>query len=256
MRQFDHPVTLRRVDGRQLVISAMSQTDVEALASLYQKVWIRSDTYRRMLNSLEPHNFERSGGMFLIQDQESLARLLEDPSEYVWVAREGGRFLGALWCGLRDAKYSDPSRIVAFPGCEELPSRIRRGLNEKTLYFSKEILIAPEARGLRLPEALLKNAMRFFHERGYRESCGEVYFVHALRDEAGEHPVNLFNSASARMLSRTGCRLEGAFPPCVVHADGFDAVVSMRIVHWDLYPSLEASQKTLAAAGIIMENSK
>jgi GNAT superfamily N-acetyltransferase len=253
VRQFDEPVNLTRADGRHLVISPMSEADIESLATMYRQVWIRHDEYRRVLNPKEPRNFEREGGMFLIQDAESLARLLADSSEYVWVAREGGRPLGALWCGLTDEKYGDPSRIVPLSGCEDLSGRILRGTSDNTLYFSKEILVAPGERGMSLPEALLDTAMRFFHARGYRQSYGEVYYVHALRDGEGERAVGLFNNASFRMLARTGCRMEGEFQPCIVRADGFDAVLSMRIVKWDLGSSLQKTRQILTDAGISME---
>jgi ribosomal protein S18 acetylase RimI-like enzyme len=210
----------------------MVDADLMPLAALYQKVWIRHEESRSLLDPEAPRNFERTGGMFLIQDEESLLRLATDPTEYVWVAREGVRVLGALWCGLSDEKYADTSRIRAYEGCEDLPGRVTRGLLDGTLYFSKEIVVAPGERGRKIAEALLGAAMRFFHARGFRQSCGEVYYVRAMRDEAGERKVGLFNGASCRMLERTGCRIEGEFPPCVVNADGFDALISMRIVRW------------------------
>ena len=253
MRQFDEPVNLASADGRHLVISPMSEADIESLASLYREVRIHHGTYRRVLDPREPRNFAREGGMFLIQDAASLSHLLEDSSEYVWVAREGARPLGALWCGLADEKYGDPSRIVPLSGSEDLSGRILRGLTRKTLYFSKEILVAPSERGMSLSEALLCTAMRFFNARGYRQSYGEVYHVHALRDGEGERAVDLLNIASFRMLTRTGCRMEGEFQPCVVRADGFDVVVSMRIVGWNLETSLQMTLQALAAAGIAME---
>jgi ribosomal protein S18 acetylase RimI-like enzyme len=253
MRQFDDPVHLTGADGRHLTISPMQEADLEPLAAMYRKVWIRRDECRKLLDPEAPRNFERTGGMFLIQNEESLSRLASDPSEYVWVAREGERPLGALWCGLSDEKYVDPSRILPLPGCEDLPGRVLRGLMDGTLYFSKEIVVAPGERGRKIPEALLGVAMRFFHARGYRQSCGEVYYVRAVRDRAGEREVGLFNGASIRMLERTGCRIEGEFPLCVVNADGFDALVSMRIVRWDLDSSLRMAGETLNAAGLMME---
>jgi ribosomal protein S18 acetylase RimI-like enzyme len=170
----------------------MTEADIEPLAALYQKVWLQRSVYRRALDPTEPRNFERAGGMFVIQDEKGLARLLSDPTEYVWVAREEGRLLGALWCGLTDSKYADASRILPHAGCEDLPERIRRGLRDGVVYFSKEILVSPDDRGLSLPEALLEASMRFFHARGFRQSYGEVYHVHALRDGEGERPVGLF----------------------------------------------------------------
>lgn len=253
MRQFDGPVHLTGADGRHLTISPMEEADLKPLAAMYRKVWIRRDMCRRLLDPEAPRNFEQAGGMFLIQDEESLARLASDPSEYVWVAREGERPLGALWCGLSDVKYADPSRILPYPGCEDLPGRVLRGLMDGTLYFSKEIIVAPGERGRKIPEALLGVAMRFFHARGFHQSCGEVYYVRAVRDGAGEREVGLFNGASIRMLERTGCRIEGEFPPCVVNADGFDALVSMRIVRWDLKTSLQVAGEALHAAGLSME---
>jgi len=253
MRQFDGPVHLTDADGRRLTISPMAEADLEPLTAMYRKVWIRRDLCRSLLDPEAPRNFERVGGMFLIQDEESLARLASDPSEYVWVAREGERPLGALWCGLSDVKYADPSRILPYPGFEDLPGRVLRGLMDGTLYFSKEVLVAPDERGRRIPEALLGAAMRFFHARGFCQSCGEVYHVRAMRDGAGEREVGLFNDASFRMLERTGCRIEGEFPPCIVNADGFDALVSMRIVWWDLDVSLRMAGEALTAAGLSME---
>ena len=253
MRQFDDPIHLAGADGRRLTISPMADADLEKLAALYQKVWIRHEESRNILDPEAPRNFERTGGMFLIQDEESLLRLANDPSEYVWVAREGEGVLGALWCGLNDEKYADPSRIQAYEGCEDLPRRIMRGLLDGTLYFSKEIVVAPGERGRKIAEALLGTAMRFFHARGFRQSCGEVYDVRAMRDEAGERKVGLFNCASCRMLERTGCRIEGEFPPCVVNADGFDALISMRIVRWDLDPSLQLATAELSAVWRYME---
>ena len=253
MRQFDEPVRFTGADGRRLTISPMAEADLEPLAAMYRKVWIRRDVCPNVLDPATPRNFERAGGMFRIQDGESLVRLLQDPSEYVWVAREGARPLGALWCGLTDEKYADPSRILPCPGFEDLPGRIARGLADGTLYFSKEIIVAPDERGRRVPEALLETAMRFFHARGCLESCGEVYHVRAVRDASGEREVGLFNNASYRMLSRTGCRIEGEFAPCVVHADGFDAVISMRIVRWELASSLRAAGEALSAAGLQVE---
>ncbi|MGJ4849190.1 hypothetical protein ACH6CV_02950 [Bacillota bacterium Meth-B3] len=252
MRQFDEPVALTGADGCRLVISPMSEADIEPLASLYRRVWIRRDASRRVLDPAASRNFERTGGMFRIQDADSLARLLADSSELVWVAREERRPVGALWCGLTDEKYGDPSRILPYPGCEDLPERIAQGFADGTHYFSKEILVAPGARGRMLPEALLACAMRFFHARGCLRSYGEVYHVRAVRDDSGERAVGLFNGASYRMLSRTGCRLEGEFLPCVVHADGFDAVVSMRIVRWDLQSSLATTREALSAARLSM----
>ncbi len=251
MRHFTEPIDLTGADGRHLVISPMLETDIELLASIYRKVWIHREKYRRVLNPLEPHSFEREGGMFLIQDAASLFRLLEDPSEYVWVVHGEGRLMGALWCGLTDEKYCDPSCITPFSGFEDLPGRIERGLSDRTLYFSKEILVAPEARGMSLPVVLLDAAMRFFYAHGYQQSLGEVYYVHALRDGEGERAVDLFNNTSFRTLERTGCRMEGEFPPCTVHADGFDVVLSKRIVGWDLSFSLQKTEPALAAAGMV-----
>ncbi len=253
MRQFDEATTVTEACGRRLVISPMTQGDIEPLAALYRSVLIGRDAYRCALDPGAPGNFGRKGGMFRIHNLESLARLLDDDTEYVWVVREGERLLGAFWCGLADEKYGDPSRILPLPGSEDLSHRIAEGISNKTLYFSKEILIAPEERGFALAEALIHAGMRFFHARGYRESCGEVYYVSAFRDEEGERPVRLFNNVSYQMLKRTGCRLEGAFPPCVVRADGFDVVLSIRIVRWDVLSSLPRTREFLGVAGLSLE---
>jgi hypothetical protein len=231
----------------------MTQGDVEPLAALYRRVLIGRDAYRRALDPEAPGNFGRKGGMFQIHNPESLTRLLDDETEYVWVIREGERPLGAFWCGLTDEKYGDLSCVLPFPGSENLPVQISDGISNKTLYFSKEILIAPEERGFALAEALIHAGMRFFLTRGYRESCGEIYYVSAFRDEEGERPVHLFNNVSYRVLKRTGCRLGGAFPPCVVHADGFDVVLSIRIVRWDVLASLPRTREFLGKAGLSLE---
>lgn len=253
MRQFSDPIKLVGTNGDRFVISPMTEADIVPLASIYRKAWIRRDMARRVLDAGSPMSFEKAGGMFLIQDAESLAHLLDDPSEFVWVARAGNQPLGALWCGLNDEKYQNPSCILPQNGFETLPGYIESGLSNGTLYFSKEIIITPDQRGRGLPEALIDISMRFFYARGYQQSCGEVYYVHTMCDDKGEHAVGLFNGASFRMLLRTGCRLEGEFPPCVIHADGFEALISMRIVRWDLEPSLEAAKEMLLAAGMSME---
>ena len=253
MRQFHDAVQLAGMDGGRYVISPMTEADIVPLASIYRKVWIRRDMALCVLDAGEQLNFKKTGGMFRIQDAKSLAHLLFDPSEFVWVVREGGQPLGAFWCGLTDKKYQNLSCILPQDGCEALPRHIESGQSEGTLYFSKEIIIDPDRRGRGLSEALINTAMRFFHTRGFQQSCGEVYYVHTMTDSTGEHTVGLLNEASFRMLSRTGCRLEGAFPPCIVHADGFDALISMQIVRWDLNPSLKVANETLQAAGIMME---
>jgi len=255
LRQFDEDLELSQASGRRLIISPMTPADVEPLAALYRAIQIRRDVYLRALNPQAPDNFARKGGMFKIHTAESLAHLLDDETEYVWVARDGGRPLGAFWCGLTDAKYGDLSHIQPFPGSEDLPSRIAKGMADRALYFSKEILISPGERGTALAEALIYAGMRYFHARGFRQSCGEVYYVCAFRDAEGVHPVRLFNSASYRMLRRTGCRLEGAFPQCGVDADGFEVVLSIRIVHWDIQSSLTKTRELLSARGLSMEAS-
>lgn len=255
MRRFDDDIEVTLASGRRLTISPMTPADVEPLADLYRTVQISRDVYHRALDPKAPDNFERRGGMFRIHTPESLTRLLDAETEYVWVIRDGKNPLGAFWCGLTDEKYRDLSRIQPFPGSGDLPERISRGITEKTLYFSKEILISKDERGTALAEALIYAGMRFFHAKGYRESCGEVYYVNAFRDAQGLHPVRLFNCASYRMLRRTGCRLEGDFPKCVVNADGFDVVLSIRIVRWDIQSALIKTRDLLSAQGLIMEAS-
>ncbi len=253
MRQFDGAIDVTQASGRRLVISPMTQADVEPLAVLYRAIQINREVYRRALDPHAPGNFERKGGMFQIHNPESLARLQDDETEYVWVIRDGRQLLGAFWCGLTDEKYTDSSRVWPYPGSEDLPQRISKGMSDKTLYFSKEILIAPDERGGALAEALIYAGMRFFKAKGYRESCGEIYYVHAFRDVQGLHPVRLFNGASYRMLKHTGCRLEGAFPQCVVNAEGFEVILSIRIVRWEIQSALPKTRDFLSAKGMSTE---
>ena len=157
-----------------------------------------------------PGNFERAGGMFQIQDERGLSSLLRDESEFVWVAKgENGEALGAFWCGLDDPKYLAGGSIRP----PALSEKLARSRAEGALYFSKEILVAPGRRGGALAEALFYVAMRHFAALGYKETCGEVYYVRAVRDGRGAQVLNLLNSASFNMLLRTGCPARGVFAP-------------------------------------------
>ncbi len=234
--------------GRGLTISPMSDADVGSVAGLYRAVWIHRGNYPERLDPHAPGNFELAGGMFQIQDERGLLGLLRGESEFVWVAKgEGGETLGALWCGLDDPKYLAGGNIHP----PALGERLARARAEQALYFSKEILVAPGRRGRGVAEALFYAGMRHFAALGYKETCGEVYRVDAVRDGRGARPMNLFNRASFDMLLRTGARHEGAFAPVDIEADGFGASISMQILTWKLASALDRTREALRAAGVL-----
>jgi GNAT superfamily N-acetyltransferase len=228
----------------------MTDADIGPVAGLYRAVWIHRGNYLERLDPGAPGNFEHAGGMFRIQDERGLAGLIRDESEFVWVAKdEDGEVLGAFWCGLDDPKYQTCENIRP----PELGERLARARAMRALYFSKEILVAPGRRGGALAEALFYAGMRHFFALGYKETCGEVYRVRAVRDERGEQgerAVNLYNNASHNMLLRTGGRHEGAFAPVEIRADGFDASITMQIMTWELASALLSAREALRAAGV------
>ncbi len=234
--------------GRCLTISPMTDADVEPVAELYRAVWIHRGNCLERLNPHAPDNFERAGGMFRIQDERGLLRLLRDETEFLLIAKdEGGEALGMLWCGLNDPKYLS-GRNIHPPALGE---RLAHAQEARTLYFSKEILVAPGRRGNALAEALFYAGMRHFAALGYSETCGEVYRVRTVRDAWGERPVNLFNSASYNMLLRTGARHEGTFVPVDIQGDGFSTNISMQILTWELASALIKTDETLRASGVL-----
>jgi hypothetical protein len=235
---------------RPLTISPMTDADVGPVAALYRAVWIHRDNYLERLDPHAPGNFERAGGMFQIQDECGLFRLLRDEEEFVWVAKdEDGEVLGAFWCGLDDPKYLADGNIRP-PALRE---KLARSRAEGALYFSKEILIAPGRRGGALAKVLFYVGMRHFAALGYKETCGEVYRVRAVRDGQGAQMLNLLNSASFNMLLRTGARHEGVFAPIDIAADGFEVRLSMQILTWDLASALITTREALRAAGLKWE---
>jgi len=234
---------------RRLSISPMTDADVGPVAELYRAVWIHRGNYLERLDPHAPGNFERAGGMFQIQDERGLSSLLRDESEFVWVAKgEDGEALGAFWCGLDDPKYLADGDIRP-PALRE---RLARSRAEGALYFSKEILVAPGHRGGALAEALFYAGMSHFAALGYKETCGEVYRVRAVRDGRGAQGLNLLNSASFNMLLRTGARHEGVFAPVDIAADGFDVCLSMQILTWELASALIMTREALRAAGVLI----
>ena len=253
MRFFGATRTVASAGGCPLIISPMTDADVGAVAELYRAVWIHRGNYMNRLTPGAPDNFERVGGMFRIQDERGLFDLVRDESEFVWVAKsEDGEALGAFWCGLYDPKYMDAERILPLPGCPDLSGQLRRAFAERTLYFSREILVSPGHRGAALAETLFYTGMRYFFARGYVKTCGEVYRVRTVRDAQGMRKVDLYNNASHNMLLRIGARHEGAFAPIQVHADGFDAAISMQIMTWELASALVRTREVLRAAGVII----
>ena len=234
--------------GRRLTILPMVEADIEPVAGLYRAVSIHRGNYLQRLDPRAPGNFERSGGMFQIQDERGLSRLLRDESEFVWVAKdEDGEALGTLWCGLDDPKYLAGGNIRP----PALGERLARARAEGALYFSKEILVAPGRRGNGVAEALFYAGMRHLAALGCKETCGEVYRVDAVRDERGARRMDLFNRASFDMLLRTGARHEGAFAPVEIEADGFRASITMQILTWELASALEKTREALRAAGVL-----
>ena len=120
-------------------------------------MWIPRGNYLEHLDPHAPGNFERAGGMFQIQDERGLIRLLRDESEFVWVAKgEDGEALGAFWCGLDDPKYLAGANIRP----PALSEKLARSHAEGALYFSKEILIAPGTLGCSRPSTSRPTALR------------------------------------------------------------------------------------------------
>lgn len=251
VRCFGKVRTIACTSGRQMVISPMTNADIDMVARLYRDVWIHRGNYKDRLDPGARDNFERAGGMFRIQDERGLSKLVHDESEFVWVAKsEDGEALGTFWCGLNDPKYMESERIQPFPGYPDLSGHVQHAFAERTLYFSREILVSPACRGTALAETLFYTAMCNFYSRGYTMTCGEVYRVNAIRDAHGEHKVDMYNNASHNMLLRTGARCEGAFAPIQIQADGFIATISMQIMVWELASALEKTREALRLAGV------
>ena len=235
---------------RPLTISPMTDADVGPVAALCRGEWLHRSNYRERLDPHAPGNFDRAGGMFQIQNERGLFRLLRDESEFIWVAKdEDGETLGAFWCGLDDPKYLAGGNIRP----PVLREKLARSRAEGALYFSKEILIAPGHRGRALAEALFYVGTRHFAALGYSETCGGVYRVRAVRDERGAQALNLMNSASFDMLLRIGARHEGVFAPIDIAADGFEVCLSMQILTWELASALITTPEALRAAGLKWE---
>lgn len=223
-------------------IMPLAEQDIKMAAQMYLKVAITEKNYLERLREGK-NSFHNRGGMFLIQNQEILTKLLHSPEERLRLAWHNGRPGGLLWYG---DWYEEAFRgLEAFPESEHPDDILLRLGEQGRLGYVKEIIVTESAPGGATAWQLLLEMMESFCCMGKTHAVAEVYRVKEYEDGQGRHRCDMLNMPSFSTLRQSGGVHIGQTPARQIEMKGFRVVIRPQVFLWDTAKSVEILRSLL-----------
>ncbi|MEG1996387.1 MAG: hypothetical protein RR036_02625, partial [Oscillospiraceae bacterium] len=108
-----------QLDGEMVFIRPMKKEDISAVAQMYADVAITDQNNKSKLSPQSEQSFGKTGGMFIVNDQSYLEKLLESDMELMLVAQSKEQEIsGFIWYSLDKNNMNGFSSLKFKPGYE------------------------------------------------------------------------------------------------------------------------------------------
>lgn len=220
-------------NGRdEIIVREASTDDIKELAALYKRVAITKDNYLVKLNAGD-ESFENTGGMFIVNDEESLKKIMNSPNEKLLVGLLNGTICGLIWYTIKGS-FEEYSDISYYPLMDSYKEILDCENKEEIISPCGEIIaMGTCVRGV-LSFIFFNSMMNSLKEMGYPYHMGEVYRVVAYDDENGHKEANLLNEKSYHFLQNTGGVIIGKAGNKRLEMDGFTVHIKPEVAFFDV----------------------
>lgn len=214
--------------------------DISALAKMYKDIAINSENYQEKFSPQSEERFEKTGGMFIVHDAQSIkAEMEKEDSFFIILTTDSGTMIASLWVTRQDPSFLDfiPERD-AFMGHEDHYQALLKAINDQVVAYPREIIISKEYKMSKTPLLMVAIFSYGMQKNGYTHSLGEIYKVCSYKDKSGSHYVNQLNYKSYNIIDggvyglKIGTFL-GAFSPRRLDLVNFEVAIESHIFSLD-----------------------
>lgn len=221
--------------------------DIPQIVSLYNQVAITRDNYLVKLNEGEA-SFANTGGMFIINNEETLKRILSLESEKLLIGLLNGEICGFIWLTVK-GDSSEYDNISYYPLMDSYREILESENRENIISPCGEIVaIGPSIKGV-LSFIFFNSVMKYLDEIGFPYHMGEVYQVLSYDDENGHKDVNLLNEKSYYLLQKSGGVIIGEAESKRIEMDGFTVNIRPKVAFFDTKKCSEITRCHLEEKG-------
>jgi hypothetical protein len=235
---------------RKIIVRKMKQSDIPSVAKIYKEVSVNKHNYKKMLLTRGDAKYSSCGGMFIIQSEKEIAKLL-DNGEKFYVGISGDKIQGFLWsrlvnCSLdyyEDILYDDDS----------LKDYVLNAKRNNSIIHGGEVAVSKTNPYSSLATAFMHLYLTHRYTNGYRSATGEVYRVTRCIEDSEESSIDVFNKRSYNLQIKTGASVIGKAPKIVIDADCFSVEITPTIVMWNISDGIKKIESILDKDQIVFE---
>ena len=234
-------------NGQNICLRPMEEKDIPQVARLYRQIAVTEKNYTDKLSENSPSSFSKTGGMFLIQDEESLPYLLET-NTVLLACGEGDKLLGLLVyasCG------EELELVELLSGTAEV-QRVLQQKRDGFLAYGGEVIVSPDNDASFLFLSLFCVMLESLWNNGLKGVCGEVYRVVQYTDRRGSHEADLLNRRSLASLKRIGAKQIGTLPVREIALKGLEVTVEPLVLYFDLAETVPVLRDFLNEKGFLL----
>jgi hypothetical protein len=211
-------------NGERFIFEPASEMDTAQLAGMYAGIAIHAGNYREKFDRSSPDSFAKTGGMFVVHNEDSIRLELARGDSFFAVLREpGGKIASSFWVSREEPHM-------------------------------RELIVVRKQKGI--AHAMFYTVLRTLEQIGYTHSRCEVYEVLSYKDESGEVELNMLNERSYNMVLAVGGEYIDTAPAFEINLDSLTVAIVPRVFYFDyaaLLPGLAQKLETLGMKIIFHE---
>lgn len=219
-------------DGSEkYIIREAIHEDIPTILKLYEQVAITKDNYLEKLNEGEL-SFAKTGGMFVINNADSMAKIIDSKDERVYVGVCDNKVRGMIWYSLR-GEYKDYQEMTFFEDKKDYESLIDKITKDGSASPGGEVMIEKNSKHGVLSMLLFHQMMQDLYDHGDDYLLGVAYRVDGYTDSEGSKEVSLLNEKSFYRLMHSGGTHIGVAKQKHLDMDGYSVDITPMVLVFD-----------------------
>ena len=230
----------------KISLHPLMNEDIPAVAELYREVWITAQNFRERLSMDNDRSFKNIGGMFIIQDAESLKKMLHNPLHIATVAKnQQGQVIAFIGIGFISPDRAAHDKITYFDWCRHFDDEIRQADRSGALAWGGEMISAANHLYPSFSVPLIHTQFRLMQNRGIRLTLGEIYRVTGYSRDGAAIETDLLNERSMAAFKRIGAVHIGESPTKRLSLDSLQVTIHPQVICCDINEALKATCRVM-----------
>ena len=209
--------------GERIRCRKASIPDVPAIAALYREIAVTEENCREKFNKESSSSFEKTGGMFLVMQEEEISMEMKNQDSFWAVLEDYEGIGGVFWYSARNDLLRNEEEIL-------LPEDFDR----RKLVYPREVIVSSRWKGRKAAQLFYATILKEMMGQGYEYSLCDVYRVTAFQipdsDRIGEViKTSLLNYPSYMSLLGIGAYPLGAGQVKEISLPGYRVWIEPRL---------------------------